>query len=330
MEVKFMIVVTGAAGFIGSAIVWALNKKGRTDIHAVDFLQNDDRWLNLNNLKYSDYEEKDAFMKRIIFDDKLLRDSVEGIIHMGACSSTTETNASFLIENNYKYTQVLAKWCVKNGKKFVYASSAATYGDGSFGFDDSNEGIEKLKPLNKYAFSKQLFDLWALREGCLDKMAGMKYFNVYGPNEYHKDDMRSVVHKAFGQIKETGKLKLFKSHNKDYKDGGQLRDFIYVKDAVDMTLFAYEKGIKGIYNVGTGKARSFADLGTAVFKAMGKPVNIEYMDMPETIRDKYQYFTEAKTDKIKKAGFTAKIHTLEEGVADYVKNYLIPGDSRLA
>lgn len=324
-----MIVVTGAAGFIGSAIVWALNKKGFHDIHAVDFLQHDNRWQNLANFKITDYEEKDAFIKRVIFDDKVLKDSVEGIIHMGACSSTTETDASFLIENNYKYTQVLAKWCVKNNNKFVYASSAATYGAGEHGFNDNHEGLEKLKPMNKYAFSKQLLDLWAQREGNLDKICGLKYFNVYGPNEEHKEDMRSVVHKAYGQIKETGKLKLFKSYKDSYADGGQLRDFIYVKDAVDMTLFAYEKGIKGIYNVGTGKARSFADLGAAVFKAMGKPVNIEYIEMPESIRDKYQYFTEAKMDKIQKAGYNAKGHTLEAGVEDYVKNYLMHEDQRL-
>lgn len=324
-----MIVVTGAAGFIGSAIVWALNKRGFTDIHAVDLLQKDDRWLNIARLKISEYEERDAFIKRIIFDDAFLREKVEGIIHMGACSSTTETDASYLIENNYKYTQVLARWCVKHGKKFVYASSAATYGDGAHGFDDDHGGIEKLKPMNKYAFSKQLFDLWALREGYLDKIAGLKYFNVYGPNEYHKDDMRSVVHKAFGQIKQIGRLKLFKSYKEGVKDGGQLRDFIYVKDAVDMTLFAYEKGIKGIYNCGTGKARSFADLGAAVFKAMGKPVNIDYIEMPAQIRDKYQYFTEAKMDKMHKAGFAGKIHTLEEGVEDYVKNYLGKEDPHL-
>jgi ADP-L-glycero-D-manno-heptose 6-epimerase len=324
-----MIVVTGAAGFIGSAIVWALNKKGFTDIHAVDFLQKDDRWLNIARLKINDYEERDPFIKRIIFDDKILKDSVEGIIHMGACSSTTETDASYLIENNYKYTQVLAKWCVKNNKKFVYASSAATYGDGTHGFDDNHDGLEKLKPLNKYAFSKQLFDLWALKERYLDKIAGLKYFNVYGPNEYHKADMRSVVHKAFGQIRETGKLKLFKSYKEGVKDGGQLRDFIYMRDAVDMTLFAYEKGIKGIYNAGTGRARSFADLGAATFKAMGKPENIEYIEMPESIRDKYQYFTEAKMDKLHKAGYAAKIHTLEQGVEDYVKNYLMQENQML-
>lgn len=318
-----MIVVTGGAGFIGSAIIWALNKKGITDIHVVDFLSTDEKWKNLEGLKFSDYEEKDAFLKRVVFKDRILIDAVEGVIHMGACSSTTEKDASFLIENNYKYTQVLAKWCMRNKKKFVYASSAATYGDGSAGFDDSHEGLEHLRPLNMYGFSKQLFDLWALRTGSLDKMAGMKYFNVYGPNEYHKAEMRSVVHKAYGQIKEAGRLKLFKSYRKEYADGGQLRDFIYVKDAVDMTIFAYEKNLAGIYNVGTGKARNFVDLGTAVFNNMGKKVNIEYVEMPEDIKAKYQYHTQAKMEKIKKAGYNSGIRTLEDGIEDYVKNYLM-------
>ncbi len=317
-----MIVVTGASGFIGSAIVWEINRRGRNDIHAVDELGTDEKWKNLNGLKFMDYEEKDSFLKRIVFDDSQLKDRIEGIIHMGACSSTTENNASFLIENNYKYTQVLAKWCVKHGKKFVYASSAATYGDGSRGFFDDEDGIENLRPLNMYGYSKQLFDLWAKRSGLLNKIAGVKFFNVFGPNEYHKGDMRSVVHKAYGQISSEGKLKLFKSHKKGYEDGGQLRDFVYVKDAVDMTLFIYEKGLGGIFNVGTGVSRSFADLAKATFNAMGKPVNIEYIDMPESIRDKYQYFTEAKIDKLRKAGYEGKIHSLEDAINDYVKNYL--------
>jgi len=318
-----MIAVTGASGFIGSAVIWALNKKGIVDILAVDSLKTDEKWKNLVNLKFNDYEEKEGFLKRILYDDAVLKRAVDGIIHMGACSSTTEKDASFLIENNYKYTQVLAKWCVKNGKKFLYASSAATYGDGSAGFDDTPlHLIETLRPLNMYGYSKQLFDLWAFRQGILDRMAGVKYFNVYGPNEYHKEDMRSVVHKAFGQINETGKLKLFKSYNEKYPDGGQLRDFIYVKDAVDMTLHVYENEMKGIYNIGTGKARPFKDLGKAVFKAMGRKENIEYIEMPEEIRGKHQYSTEAKTDRL---GYKGKTHSLEEGIEDYVKNYLKQG-----
>ncbi len=314
-----MIAITGAAGFIGSAIARELNLRGVTDCHLVDSLGCDGRWKNLNGLKFSDYEEKESFLKRVVFDDPALKHSVDGIIHMGACSSTTEKNASFLVENNYKYSQVLAKWCLKNGKRFVYASSAATYGDGSRGFDDDETKTDVLRPLNMYGYSKQLMDLWALNTGSLKKIAGIKFFNVYGPGEAHKDDMRSVVHKAYGQIMKEGKLKLFKSHREGYEDGGQLRDFIYVKDAVNMTLYVYENNINGIFNAGTGKARSFADLGRACFKALGKEPAIEYIDMPEEIREKYQYFTEAKMDKLKNAGYAVKIHSLEEGVEDYIK-----------
>lgn len=314
-----MIAVTGAAGFIGSAIIKELNGRGAADCHAVDSLGADEKWKNLNGLKFSEYEEKESFLKRIVYDDPILKQSVDGIIHMGACSSTTEKDASFLIENNYKYTQVLAKWCLKNGKRFVYASSAATYGDGSMGFDDDEAKIDSLRPLNMYGYSKQLMDLWAVRTGIIKNIAGLKFFNVYGPGEAHKGDMRSVVHKAYGQIKKEGTLKLFKSHREGYADGGQLRDFVYVKDAVNMTLFVYEKNINGLFNAGTGKARSFADLGRACFKAMGKEPKIDYIDMPENIREKYQYFTEAKMDKIKNAGYVMKIHSLEEGVEDYIK-----------
>lgn len=313
-----MIAITGAAGFIGAAITRELNARGVSSCHLVDSLGRDKRWENLKDLKFSDYEEKESFLKRVIFDDPALKTTVDGIIHMGACSSTTEQDASFLIENNYKYSQVLAKWCIKNGKRFVYASSAATYGDGSMGFDDNEEKISDLRPLNMYGYSKQLMDLWARNTGSLEKIAGIKFFNVYGPGEAHKGDMRSVAHKAYGQILKEGKLKLFKSYREGYEDGGQLRDFIYVKDAVNMTLYIYEKNVNGLFNAGSGKARSFADLGRACFKALGKAPVIEYIDMPEDIRGKYQYFTEAKMDKIKIAGFDGKIHTLEQGIEDYM------------
>ncbi|MFP4466762.1 MAG: ADP-glyceromanno-heptose 6-epimerase [Candidatus Goldiibacteriota bacterium] len=324
-----MIAVTGGAGFIGSALIWGLNKRNCRSIMAVDELGETEKWKNLVNLKFEDYEEKDAFLKRVIFDDKSLRSGIDGIIHMGACSATTEKNASYLIENNYKYTQVLAKWCVKHGKRFVYASSAATYGGGSAGFDDDESLLDELKPLNMYGYSKHIMDLWAYRKGLLGKAAGIKFFNVFGPNEYHKDDMRSVVHKAFEQINETGRLKLFKSYDEKYEDGGQLRDFVCVKDAVEMTLFIYDRGLAGIYNAGAGKARSFADLGKAVFKAMGRKENIEYIDMPESIKDKYQYFTEAKMDKLKTAGYDKTPASLEETVKDYIQNYLMAEDAYL-
>jgi ADP-L-glycero-D-manno-heptose 6-epimerase len=319
-----MIIVTGASGFIGSAIVNELNQRGIRNILCVDSLKEDEKWKNLVNLKFEDYEEKDSLLKRILFDDPLLKNGIEGVIHMGACSSTTEKNATFLIENNYKYTQVLSKWCLRNGKKFVYASSAATYGDGEKGFDDNHEGIEDLRPLNMYGYSKQLFDMWALQKGMLDKIAGLKFTNVFGPNEYHKDDMRSVVHKAFGQIMTTGKLKLFKSYKDGYKDGEQKRDFIYVKDAVNMTLHVYDRGLTGIYNCGTGVSRTWNSLGTAVFTAMGRKPDIEYIEMPEQLREKYQYFTEAKMNKMF-LSYTDKLMTLEDGIDDYVKNYLMRG-----
>ncbi len=322
-----MIVVTGGAGFIGSAIIWALNKRNIYDILVVDSMKNSDKWKNLVNLKFNDYDEKESFLKRIIFDDPILKNSVKSVIHMGACSSTTEKNSSYLIENNYKYTQVLCKWCLKNEKKFIYASSAATYGDGMCGFSDNIDNIEKLKPMNMYGYSKQLFDLWAKRNGFLDKITGLKYFNVFGPNEYHKGDMRSIIHKAFQQINTTGKIKLFKSYKKEFKDGEQLRDFIYIKDAVEMTLYIYEKNLKGLFNIGTGKARSFNDIAKAIFKILNKNVKIEYIEMPDEIKDKYQYFTEADMKKLFfEAKYDKKTLSLEEGIEDYIKNYLLQKD----
>jgi ADP-L-glycero-D-manno-heptose 6-epimerase len=326
MEVK-MIVVTGGAGFIGSATVWGLNKKRFFDIHIVDSLKDSEKWKNLVNLRFSDYEEKESFLKRIIYDDPLLKNSIDAIIHLGACSSTTEKNASYLIENNYKYTQVLCKWCLKNNKDFIYASSAATYGDGSMGFSDNIENLPDLRPLNMYGYSKQLFDLWAYKNGLFDKITGLKFFNVFGPNEYHKGEMRSIIHKAYQQIKETGKIKLFKSYKKEYRDGEQVRDFIYVKDAVDMILFLMENKIKGLYNIGTGKARSFNDIAFTIFKILGKSAKIEYIDMPDFIKEKYQYHTEADMKKLfTEAKYEKKVMTLEEGIADYIQNYLMKED----
>jgi ADP-L-glycero-D-manno-heptose 6-epimerase len=243
---------------------------------------------------------------------------------MGANSSTTEKDADHLLKNNFEYSKKLAEYCIKNDVRFIYASSAATYGDGSLGFDDHEADIHLLKPLNMYGYSKQMFDYWALKRGILNKITGLKYFNVYGPNEYHKGDMRSVVHKAFEQIRDTGKARLFKSANPKYKDGEQMRDFIYVKDAVDMTLFFLDHPDKnGLYNAGSGKAETWNTLVTALFKAMNKEVNIEYIDMPEHLVEKYQYFTEATMEKIKKAGYSKPLLSLEDGVTDYVKNYLL-------
>jgi ADP-L-glycero-D-manno-heptose 6-epimerase len=316
-----MIAVTGGAGFIGSAIAWRLNTLGNDKLLIIDELGHDEKWKNLVGLKFHDFINKNEFISRIKADNNFKLDAV---IHMGANSSTTETDADHLLNNNYLYTKTLAEYCLKKNIRFIYASSAATYGDGSEGFDDAESKTEKLRPLNMYGYSKQLFDLWAIRTRAIDNIVGIKYFNVYGPNEYHKGDMRSVVHKAFEQVRDTGKVRLFKSLNPDYKDGEQMRDFIYVKDAVDMTLHFLEYNDKsGIYNVGSGKARTWNDLVTALFKATGRPVNIEYINLPDHLADKYQYFTEANLSKLKSAGYNAAISSLEEGVTDYVKNYLL-------
>ncbi len=317
-----MIVVTGGAGFIGSAIVWKLNQSGKTNIIIVDELGNDEKWKNLVGLKYEDFVHKNEFIEQIMDDS--LPYSVETIIHMGANSSTTEKDADHLMVNNYQYTKELAKYCLEKNIRFVYASSAATYGDGSLGFDDDDYKLESLRPLNMYGYSKQLFDLWAKRNKVLDQIAGIKYFNVYGPNEYHKGDMRSVVHKAFEQVRDTGKVRLFKSLNPKFKDGEQMRDFVYVKDAVDMTLFFVDHRDKnGIFNVGSGKARTWNDLVNSLFKAVGNPINIEYIDLPKHLTDKYQYFTEANLSKIKSIGYNKPITSLEDGVTNYVKNFLL-------
>ncbi len=317
-----MIVVTGGAGFIGSALVWKLNRIGRNDIIIVDHLGTTEKWKNLVGLDYHDFYHKDDFIKWIYADE--FEYDIDVIFHLGACSSTTEKDADYLMENNFAYTQVLADYCVEKNIRFIYASSAATYGDGSQGYKDDEESLEKLRPLNMYGYSKHLFDLYAKKNNYFDKIVGLKYFNVYGPNEYHKGDMRSVVHKAFYQIKESGKVRLFKSYKKDYKDGEQLRDFIYVKDAVDITLFFMRnKNVNGLFNVGTGNARTWNDLVTAIFNAMDKPVNIEYIEMPENLREKYQYFTQADLTKLREAGYENEITPLEKGVEDYVKNYLL-------
>ncbi len=317
-----MIIVTGGAGFIGSAVVWRLNQLGEDNIVIVDRLGKTEKWKNLVGLKYADIFHKENFIDMVLED--VVPFQVEAIIHLGACSSTTQKDADYLLHNNFKYTQALAEFALEKGARFIYASSAATYGNGSKGYIDDETKLDELQPLNMYGYSKHMFDLWARREGIADKIVGLKYFNVYGPNEYHKDDMRSVVHKAFGQIKETGKVKLFKSYKPEYKDGEQKRDFIYVKDVVDITLFFLQnKNINGLFNAGTGKARSWVDLVTALFNAMELPVNIEFIDMPETLKGKYQYFTQANIDKLKNAGYDKPIAGIEEGVTDYVKNYLM-------
>jgi len=316
-----MIIVTGGAGFIGSAIIAALNAQGQSDILIVDELGSDDKWKNLKNLLFADYIEKHDFLKLV--EENRLPSDIKAIFHMGACSDTTETDASYLIKNNYEYTKRLCQWAIENNSRFIYASSAATYGDGSKGFSDNEDEIEQLQPLNMYGYSKQLFDLWARKQGLLEKIVGLKYFNVFGPNEYHKGKMKSFVVKAFEQINQTGKVRLFKSYESQYKDGEQMRDFIYIKTAVKMTLFFLENAkANGLFNIGSGKARNWNQLVTAVFAAMDKKANIEYIEMPTELRDQYQYFTEANINKLRGAGCHEQSTSLEDNIKDYVQNYL--------
>ena len=323
-----MIIVTGGAGFIGSAFVWKLNQEGIEDIVIVDQLGSDDKWKNLVNLRFADYIHKDEFMNLVLADEVPFEASA--VIHMGACSSTTERDADYLWENNYLYSREIAEWALKHNARFIYASSAATYGDGALGFSDDHEKISQLKPINMYGYSKQIFDLWVLKNKLEDKMVGIKFFNVFGPNEYHKGDMTSVNYKAFNQIKETGKMRLFKSYRKEYPDGGQLRDFVYVKDCLNvMWWFLKNPEVNGIYNLGTGKARTWKDLIKAVFASIERKANIQYIEMPVALRNQYQYFTEAQMNKLKLAGCPVTFAPLEETVRDYVVNYLQNTDPHL-
>jgi len=248
------------------------------------------------------------------------------VFHLGACSSTTVRDADYALKNNFAYTKALSRWALSSGARFVYASSAATYGDGSKGMDDRSEDIDAFRPLNLYGYSKQLFDLYAWREEILPDIVGIKYFNVFGPNEYHKEDMRSLVCKACEQIQSTGKIRLFKSYKPEYPDGGQQRDFIYVKDAVRMTLhLAEDENAGGLFNVGSGVARTWVDLASALFAALGKTPNIEFIEMPESLREQYQYHTCADISKLRETGYTAPTTSLEDAIRDYAVNYLLPG-----
>jgi ADP-L-glycero-D-manno-heptose 6-epimerase len=316
-----MIIVTGGAGFIGSAFIWKLNQEGIEDILIVDELGESDKWENLVGLRYQNYVHKEDFLD-LIFTDANLK-QVDAIIHMGACSATTEKDGDFLMENNFRYTQILAEWCISNSVHFIYASSAATYGNGVNGFSDSHETLKGYAPINRYGYSKHFFDLYADRNGWLNSIVGLKFFNVFGPNEYHKEDMKSLICKAHKQILDTGKIKLFKSYKEEYPDGGQMRDFVYIKDCVDiMWWLLNNRQAAGLYNIGTGHAQTWNNLAESVFKALGKKPNIEYIEMPEALQNQYQYFTEAPMKKLRDAGCPIKARPLTEAVDDYVKNYL--------
>ena len=319
-----MFIVTGGSGLIGSAVVWELNRNGIDDILIVDHLGTSDKWKNLAPLRYDDYMEKDDFLEKLN-RNYFSGQKIDGVFHLGACSATTERNATYLIENNFRYTAKLAEFCVDNYIKMIYASSCATYGDGACGYSDNEEGIEKLRPLNMYGYSKQMFDLYAKRRGWLDQLVGCKFSNVYGPNERHKADMRSVVLRCFEQITECGRMKLFKSYRPEYADGEQLRDFLYVKDAVKMIWFLFNRQAAGLFNIGSGKAESWNKLAGAAFRALEKPVDIEYIEMPEHLRDRYQYYTCAEMTKLRDLGYTEETTSLEDAVYDYIRNYLVPG-----
>jgi ADP-L-glycero-D-manno-heptose 6-epimerase len=322
-----MVIVTGGAGFIGSAVLWRLNQAGMDDIIVVDNLNQSDKWKNLVNRRFGDYIHKSAFLERL---ERNAFKNIQGIVHMGACSATTEKDADFLMENNYHYSRRLAEYAITHGIRMVNASSAATYGDGSQGFTDSDANTLTLKPMNMYGYSKHLFDLWMLRSKHADRLASLKFFNVFGPNEYHKQDMSSVVLKAFDQIRRTGQIRLFKSYHRAYANGEQMRDFVYVKDCVELVFWLLENPqVNGIFNMGTGRARTWKDLAAATFAAMDRPVRIEYVDMPETLRKHYQYHTRADMEKLAGSGYTRPFTDLEQAVADYVRNYLAQEDPYL-
>ena len=326
MQPSDKILVTGAAGLIGSALVWALNRRGCENLILTDRLGRDERWRNLVPLRFADYLDADQLWDQL---GTPALDSVRWVFHLGACSATTEKDAGLLMENNFHYTRRLAEWALAGQRRFVYASSAATYGDGAAGMDDGQDNLNAYRPLNMYGYSKHLFDQHAQRQGWFDRIVGLKYFNIFGPNEDHKGDMRSVVHKACGEIRATGKVSLFRSHHPDFRDGEQRRDFLYVKDAVAMTLhLATTPAAAGIYNLGSGQAATWIDLVTPIFDALGRPVAIEFIDMPEILRGKYQYHTCADVRRLQQTGWTGPTHSLSAAVRDYVTNYLVP-DRRL-
>jgi ADP-L-glycero-D-manno-heptose 6-epimerase len=317
-----MIIITGGAGFIGSAMLWELNMQGRDDIIVVDTLGSTatGQWQNLSGLRFADFIPRDTFLP--LLEAGALSDPT-AIIHMGAISATTETDADLLIERNFAFSKSVAAYCMRKRVRLIYASSAATYGDGSAGYEDDEAKIDTLRPLNMYGYSKQLFDSWAQKNGVLERAAGLKFFNVYGPNEYHKGEMTSVVYKAFRQIREKGSVNLFKSHRPDYLDGQQLRDFVSIRDCTAIMAWLLEHPeASGLFNAGSGEARTFNDLVRATFAALDLEPEITYIPMPENLQGRYQYHTCASMEKLRRTGYRKPMTTLEEGVREYVRDYL--------
>ena len=314
-------IVTGGAGFIGSNLVVGLNARGIENILVVDHLGKRGKWRNLSGLAFEDYLDKQDFLD-LVTEGKV--SDVKAVFHMGACSSTTETDADYLMRNNYHYTRTLCEWALAHGTQFIYASSAATYGDGGMGYSDEESLLSKLRPLNIYGYSKHLFDLWAWRQGLLNQIVGLKFFNVYGPGEDHKGTMRSLVHKAYFQVLKTKQVTLFKSHRDDFVDGEQKRDFVFVSDAVRVALFFLDHPDRsGLFNCGTGEARTWLDLAHALFTAMGRKPVIHFTEIPENIRDKYQYHTQADLTKLRRAGYNERFTSIENGIHEYVTGYLV-------
>ena len=319
-----MIIITGGAGLIGSALVWQLNREGMDDILIVDRLGATEKWRNLAPLAYRDYMHKQAFHQQVL--ERGLPEGTEAVFHMGACSSTTERDADYLLENNSHYSCDLALAAAEAGVRFVYASSAATYGDGEEGYADGLQDLDRLRPLSIYGYSKHFFDLWMKRHELFKDAIGFKFFNVFGVNEYHKGEMRSMVLKAWEQINEKGRVKLFANHRPGFKDGDEQRDFVYVKDVARTTISAMDRKVPGgLYNLGTGKPRSFRDLVLAVFAAMGRRAEIDWVAMPHPLRNQYQYYTCAEMEQAVQAGLSVPDTSLEDAVRDYVTNYLLQG-----
>lgn len=319
------ILVTGGAGFIGSALIHALNQWGLEDILITDFLGKGDKWKNLRALRFDNCLPADRFLQKLEQSAAFYGD-FGAVFHLGACSSTVECNLDYLLEKNYYYSLFLAKWALARGVRFVYASSAATYGDGSQGLDDKNDNLSCYRPLNPYAYSKYLFDVYAQKHGFLQRVVGIKYFNVFGPNEYHKGEMRSLVCKAYEQILDTGVVKLFRSSHPEYRDGEQRRDFVYVRDAVRMTLhLAATSSAAGLFNVGSGISHTWVELANAVFSALGCSPRIKFIEMPESIHQQYQYLTCADISKLRLSGYSCPITPFKDSVREYVTHYLLSG-----